>query len=96
MSEVMFKFAIGDLVLTRVGIAEAESQCRHGEACFPNLHVVIERVIQECPGGMQLKYQIARNGIQHLVLEIELAPPEDFDEARNMALARAAKGGASS
>ena len=75
--DVNFKFAIGDLVYTKGAVAHSMSMARIGEVSSPIELIVCERIRQECPGGVQLKYLV---GDQHWqFLEEELCPVSDFD-----------------
>ena len=73
-----FKFKIGDLVTTRAAIAECEDGARVGQCRTPMRFVIVERRTQECPGGMQLHYMLARDGKSGLFNEIEVASIDDW------------------
>ena len=60
------KFAIGELVTTRVELAEADL----GKS--PRPYQVLEQRRQTCPGGEQLHYLLHVGDRQILFLEIEL------------------------
>lgn len=83
-----FKFEIGDLVQS-VGQIKAAKLSRDGGD--PQVHQVLERIWQQCPGGVQRHYVIrshasgfARGAVSSddciRVLEIELVPIPDQSE----------------
>ncbi len=71
-----FKYQIGDMVIHK----------SHEGDAFPIRWVVTERIAQECPGGVQLKYrcngsvhsgsahQISASLVEAVMLEVELLP----------------------
>ena len=74
----MYKYQIGQLVILKAGMADAETRCRMGELGSPNHFLILERDAQECPGGTQLHYTLS--GTRKLsALEIELALPSEWD-----------------
>lgn len=74
-----FQFNLGDLVITKVGAAEAQWNAEMGVTGAPIPFQITERWTQECPGGVQLKYSISRSGTAYQVLEQELLPLAEFD-----------------
>ncbi len=74
----VFKFKIGDLVQFRSG----RNSRWNNKTQFQRIDwqlVVIERMVQECPGGIQLQYRVRDvvNPVAHLWLnEVEIAKPE--------------------
>lgn len=77
----VFKFQIGDIVLMKVGIAKAEMASSFPKECryMPQPLMVIERRLQECPGGTQRHYLLSIGDNQCLCNEIELVSIQDFD-----------------
>ena len=85
-----FKFSIGDTVTTQASlqewelfIAENDKMTKagtigygYGKVAIPVLLTVLERRLQECPGGRQVHYLCRYFGpqgyIEHLFNEIEL------------------------
>lgn len=74
-----FRFQIGDIVYTKVGVHDSQKWTRFGELRLPNAVMVCERISQECPGGVQLKYAICMNNVQATLLECELVAVSDVD-----------------
>lgn len=68
-----FKFAIGDIVMLKQ--SKATSKFGHGM-------MVVERLYQECPGGVQLHYICRNEGFAdpRRYLEIELVPFVEPDQ----------------
>ena len=83
--QVEFKFEIGDFVasraeletLKRVGLC-VDSEFRwavSGQLRKFHTYQVSERIMQECPGGVQIKYQVASEDLPSaVVLEQQLMP----------------------
>lgn len=74
-----FRFKVGDLVVTKVGIEECKLLCAGGEMHYPMIFMVIERHTQECPGGVQVHYTLGRPGAVNKFNDIELTLLSDFD-----------------
>jgi hypothetical protein len=86
-----FKFQIGQLVTTKIGVAEAIDYCRAGQFRVPIRGVVVERVAQECSGGVQLRYKLANGSGENAdFLEVALADLSEFDVEKHREIAAAA------
>lgn len=74
----MFKFEIGDMVCSRQAVQESLDSIhlrkieRDVSSRFPLSMVIVERIEQECPGGIQRHYVCAINGQNSKHTEIEL------------------------
>ena len=76
-----FKFEIGDVVIFKSGLADARVSAailravriEFGRA--PKPHVVTERLLQECPGGVQRHYKLG--ALAGFFLEVELLKLDD-------------------
>lgn len=86
--EVNFKFEIGQIVTTRVAIAETVSAAKIGEGRHPHLYMVVSRFLDECPGGVQLHYGLARAGECKRFNEPEVALPSEIDMVAMMGSCR--------
>ena len=84
-----FKYQIGELVTTRQVLAEIEMAAKIGEARCPKALMIIERLTQECPGGVQLHYALSYDGSIYRVNEIEVAPLSEFDASAVVAAVEA-------
>lgn len=73
-----FKFQLQGHVMTKTSIAESMLHASLGRFIVPRRFMVTERVSQECPGGVQLKYIISQDGARGECLECELANPSEF------------------
>ena len=71
--EVIFRFEIGEIAIFKKGIVENELD----PSLRPNLYMVIERAMQQCPGGSQVLYKVG--GYKEWFNEIELAKLDAFD-----------------
>lgn len=78
MTDATFKFAIGDIVLFKIALSNnlLDPDLR------PNAFMVIERLTQECPGGVQLHYVVNAGGKLHRALECELISIADVDTTK--------------
>jgi hypothetical protein len=85
-----FKFQIGQLVTLKTALADCLKRAGLGTLSTPTSGIVVERMSQECPGGVQLHYAVARNGETLRCNEIELI---SFDEVDVEEIARAAQNG---
>lgn len=78
---VEFKYDIGEVVLTKAGVEDARVAARSGaRGVRPLCFTVKERLVQQCPGGVQLLYMLgypAETGKPFL--EHELVPLADYD-----------------
>lgn len=74
-----FRFNLGDLVVTRISLAEIASTSQAGEYDVPHSYVVTERLLLECVGGVQLLYTCSRVGEAKRFHEEELEPRSAYD-----------------
>ena len=51
-----FKFVIGDLVIFKTALYMFELECMEA----PEVYAVLERIKQECSGGVQLHYVLSK------------------------------------
>jgi hypothetical protein len=73
-----FRFNIGEYVLFRRGIEESLGAALAGEYRQPLGGVIVERLLQECPGGLQRHYKFGcGQDVWHN--EITLAALAEFD-----------------
>ena len=76
-----FRFKIGELVYTKVGIHEAQVGCRAGVFVHPAAYMVLETLGQTCPAGIEQRhYLVSHPSGRYRANEIELAPLSDWDE----------------
>lgn len=82
---VIFDFEIGEMVYFKAA--------RHTMEGFPRRYMIVERIAQQCPGGVQLQYRLGDWDGRHLTNEIELSRdmppyerslPERRQEARDL------------
>ena len=73
--EVIFRFEIGEIVISKKGITENAVD----PTLRPVLHMIVERMARQCPGGTQVNYLLS--GHKDWTNEIELAKLFDFDFA---------------
>jgi len=79
--EIEFKFEIGQVVYFKLAAHDAVSR--------PNAFMVIERIMQECPGGVQKNYKLS--GRAEMINEIALTAdlpeftPESEEYIRSLA-----------
>lgn len=86
-----FKFKIGDIVYMRHSMADAFSHADFGDGRFPRSLIILERIAQECPGGIQRHYLVADDAGGIRCNEIMLANPEEFDVIEWMKRLKAGK-----
>lgn len=72
--EINFRFKIGDLVATKIGIEEARLHCVSGELVMPTVAMVVGLVSDTCPGGTQLFCKCSRGPDVMTAHESELVP----------------------
>lgn len=75
----MFKFNIGDMVTVRQAIESAKTEAKVGRHDRLLPMIVTERIMQECPGGVQRHYVISGETGQRRVNEIEVVPFSEYD-----------------
>ena len=80
-----FRFALGDMVMSKAAIADAFSNIHTGHPSLPSRMMVVERILQECPGGAQRHYGCSNGGDPLRFLEIQIVPAADFDPERYFA-----------
>jgi len=77
MDRFEFKFEIGDVVYFKTAKNDCDGR--------PIKLMVLERIAQECPGGIQLQYKVMGSSISAAFLEILLTkdcPPYEPNEER--------------
>ncbi len=74
-----FRFKLGDLVVFKTAIASSLMKCRAAWLALPEVGMIVERLSQECPGGLQLKYVVSINKEVGTVFEIELMSYAEYD-----------------
>lgn len=73
-----FKFSIGEMVYLKTVLDEIMVRADLGDEQYPKSAMVLERILQECPGGVQRHYTIGREGQQFRFMEIELTKLNEF------------------
>ncbi len=77
-----FKYKIGDIVATRAGVHQMEWAKPMNDRHIPQALQILERLLQECHGGLQLHYVVRAHNLKlydagGLCLEgIRLTEPE--------------------
>ena len=85
-----FKFSVGQFVQSSYVAVQKETMKRSSSEILRDTFQIVERIYQECPGGVQLHYVVRpmgflSNGREYLKYnEIELAPlqPVPQDSSR--------------
>jgi hypothetical protein len=77
-----FRFNIGDMVMAKATAEDVMAAAWCGILGIPKRMMVVGRLAEECPGGVQLHYGCASEGSRDKYHECELMPAAEFDAGK--------------